>query len=33
MLLEQSEETEYLVDAVEGLWEKVMLKAGEMTGW
>jgi hypothetical protein len=33
VLLEQSEETEYLADAVENLWEKVMFRAGKMTGW
>ena len=31
-VLEKSEEKEYLVDAVENLWEKVLCKAGEMCG-
>ncbi|KAF1837618.1 hypothetical protein BDW02DRAFT_565923 [Decorospora gaudefroyi] len=30
-LFEQSEEREYVVDAVEALWEKVMSRVGEMT--
>jgi hypothetical protein len=31
-LLEQSEEVEYLTDAVKDLWEKVMTKVGVETG-
>jgi hypothetical protein len=32
MLVEQSEEMDHLVDAIEDLWDRVMEKAGSLTG-
>ena len=32
MVVEESEEEEFLADAVEGLWEKMMARAGQATG-
>lgn len=32
IVIEQGEECEYLADAVEDLWERVLMKVGEETG-
>lgn len=32
MVVEQGEQCEYLADAVEDLWERVLMKVGEETG-